>query len=78
MDHIFWTTLALGGGVLFVSNDITIRISCSVDMKKILELDSSNIQASRGIQRLEPLAAENREKMKEEMIGMFQAWLYHT
>ncbi|RWR72703.1 tetratricopeptide repeat protein 1-like protein isoform X1 [Cinnamomum micranthum f. kanehirae] len=39
------------------------------DMKKILELDSSNVQARRGIQRLEPLAAEKREKMKEEMIG---------
>ncbi|XP_058113946.1 uncharacterized protein LOC131256883 [Magnolia sinica] len=39
------------------------------DMKKILELDPSNVQARRVIQRLEPLAAEKREKMKEEMIG---------
>ncbi|KAL6012240.1 hypothetical protein ACLOJK_002718 [Asimina triloba] len=39
------------------------------DMKKILELDASNLQARRAIQRLEPLAAEKREKMKEEMIG---------
>ncbi|XP_077222965.1 uncharacterized protein LOC143856583 [Tasmannia lanceolata] len=39
------------------------------DMKKILELDSSNDQARRAIRRLEPLAAEKREKMKEEMIG---------
>lgn len=39
------------------------------DMKKILELDSSNDQARKAIFRLEPLAAEKREKMKEEMIG---------
>ncbi|XP_059637591.1 uncharacterized protein LOC132279587 [Cornus florida] len=38
------------------------------DMKKILELDESHIQARRTICRLEPLAAEKREKMKEEMI----------
>ncbi|XP_022755361.1 tetratricopeptide repeat protein 1-like [Durio zibethinus] len=39
------------------------------DMKKILELDPSNDQARKSIRRLEPLAAEKREKMKEEMIG---------
>ncbi|GMI89144.1 tetratricopeptide repeat 1 [Hibiscus trionum] len=39
------------------------------DMKKILELDPSNHQARKTIYRLEPLAAEKREKMKEEMIG---------
>jgi tetratricopeptide (TPR) repeat protein len=39
------------------------------DMKKILELDSSNQQAKRSLFRLEPLAAEKKEKMKEEMIG---------
>ncbi|CAK7338110.1 unnamed protein product [Dovyalis caffra] len=39
------------------------------DMKKILELDPSNDQAKKTIRRLEPLAAEKREKMKEEMIG---------
>ncbi|KAJ9141238.1 hypothetical protein P3X46_031799 [Hevea brasiliensis] len=39
------------------------------DMKKILELDPSNDQAKKAIHRLEPLAAEKREKMKEEMIG---------
>lgn len=44
-------------------------------MKKILELDSTNLKARRGIQRLEPLAAEKQEKMKEEMIGMLWAWL---
>ncbi|KAK8697486.1 hypothetical protein V6N13_113631 [Hibiscus sabdariffa] len=38
------------------------------DMKKILELDPSNHQAMKTIYRLEPLAAEKREKMKEEMI----------
>ncbi|KAL0916486.1 hypothetical protein M5K25_014006 [Dendrobium thyrsiflorum] len=39
------------------------------DMKKIIELDPSYEQATRNIRRLEPLAAEKREKMKEEMIG---------
>jgi tetratricopeptide (TPR) repeat protein len=39
------------------------------DMKKIIELDPSNEQAKRSLFRLEPLAAEKREKMKEEMIG---------
>lgn len=39
------------------------------DMKKILELDSSNDQAKKTIRRLEPLAEQKREKMKEEMIG---------
>ncbi|KAJ0251751.1 Tetratricopeptide repeat [Hirschfeldia incana] len=38
------------------------------DLKKILELDPSNDQARKGIGRLEPLAAEKREKMKEEAI----------
>lgn len=38
-------------------------------MKKMLELDPSNVQAKRTILRLEPLAAEKREKLKEEMIG---------
>jgi len=38
-------------------------------MKKILEIDPSNDQARKTIRRLEPLAAEKREKMKEEMIG---------
>ncbi|KAK4768799.1 hypothetical protein SAY86_026949 [Trapa natans] len=39
------------------------------DMKKILEIDPSNDQARKTIFRLEPIAAEKREKMKEEMIG---------
>ncbi|KAL8223113.1 hypothetical protein R6Q57_020512 [Mikania cordata] len=39
------------------------------DMKKILELDPSNYQSRRSIVRLEPLAIEKREKMKEEMLG---------
>lgn len=39
------------------------------DMKKILEIDPSNDQAKKKIYRLEPLAAEKIEKMKEEMIG---------
>lgn len=38
-------------------------------LKKILELDPSNHQARRTIFRLEPLAIEKREKMKEEMLG---------
>ncbi|KAI3754534.1 hypothetical protein L1987_54319 [Smallanthus sonchifolius] len=39
------------------------------DMKKILELDPSSYQSKRTIVRLEPLANEKREKMKEEMLG---------
>nr|CAB3465701.1 unnamed protein product [Digitaria exilis] len=39
------------------------------DLKKVIELDPSNQQAKRSLFRLEPLAAEKREKMKEEMIG---------
>uniref|UniRef100_A0A2P2IWT1 Uncharacterized protein MANES_14G148900 n=1 Tax=Rhizophora mucronata TaxID=61149 RepID=A0A2P2IWT1_RHIMU len=39
------------------------------DKKKILELDPLNDQAKKSICHLEPLAAEKREKMKEEMIG---------
>jgi hypothetical protein len=42
-----------------------------VDMKKILELDPSNDQAKKTIRRLQPLAEEKREKMKEEMIGKY-------
>ncbi|XAR65545.1 hypothetical protein NMG60_11009702 [Bertholletia excelsa] len=38
------------------------------DMKKILEFDPLDVQARRTIQQLEPLAAEKREKMKQEMI----------
>lgn len=39
------------------------------DMRKVIELDPSNEQAKRSLFRLEPLAAEKREKMKEEMIA---------
>lgn len=39
------------------------------DNKKILEIDPSNDQARRSIVRLEPLAREKMEKMKDEMIG---------
>lgn len=46
----------------------TIMLLCT-DLKKILELDPSNDQARKGIRRLEPLAVEKREKMKEEAIG---------
>ncbi|KAL2336694.1 hypothetical protein Fmac_011140 [Flemingia macrophylla] len=42
------------------------------DMKKILEIDPSSDQARKTIRRLEPLAAEKREKMKEEMIEKFK------
>ncbi|CAN0873397.1 Tetratricopeptide repeat protein 1 [Linum grandiflorum] len=41
----------------------------AADMKKILELDPSNDYARPSITRLEPMAAEKREKMKEEMMG---------
>ncbi|WOL03519.1 tetratricopeptide repeat protein 1 [Canna indica] len=39
------------------------------DMKKVIELDPANDQARKSIRRLEPIAAEKREKMKEEMIS---------
>ncbi|KAM0862790.1 hypothetical protein ACQ4PT_045036 [Festuca glaucescens] len=39
------------------------------DMKSIIEVDPSNEQAKRSLFRLEPLAAEKREKMKEEMMA---------
>ncbi|CAA7400138.1 unnamed protein product [Spirodela intermedia] len=43
------------------------------DMKKIIELHPSDVQsrreAEKAIRRLEPLAAEKREKLKDEMIG---------
>lgn len=39
------------------------------DMKRILELDPLNDQAKKSIRRMEPLAEQKREKMKEEMIG---------
>ena len=39
------------------------------DMKKIIELDPSNQQAKKSLFRLEPLAAEKKEKMKEEMLA---------
>ncbi|CAM8938759.1 unnamed protein product [Rhodiola kirilowii] len=39
------------------------------DLNKIIELDPSNNQARITKRRLEPLAAEKREKMKEEMIA---------
>jgi len=45
-------------------------------MKKILELDPSNDQARKTIHRLEPLAAEKREKMKEEMICKCSEFFY--
>lgn len=45
---------------------------CFVDLKKVLELDQSDVQVRRTIQRLEPLAAEKRDKMKQEMIGEFK------
>ncbi|KAL0833883.1 hypothetical protein YC2023_007814 [Brassica napus] len=38
------------------------------ELLKILELNPPNDQARKAIQRLEPLAAEKREKMKEEAI----------
>ncbi|WOL15800.1 tetratricopeptide repeat protein 1 [Canna indica] len=39
------------------------------DMKKVIDLDPANDQAKTSIRRLEPIAAEKREKMKEEMIS---------
>ncbi|KAK9076778.1 hypothetical protein SSX86_005112 [Deinandra increscens subsp. villosa] len=48
---------------------ITGEYTVEVNMKKILELDPSNYQSRRTLVRLEPLAIEKREKMKEEMMG---------
>jgi hypothetical protein len=48
---------------------IAVNLLLFTDMKKVIELDPSNQQATRSLLRLEPLAAEKREKMKEEMIG---------
>ncbi|WRX34739.1 Tetratricopeptide repeat 1 - like 10 [Theobroma cacao] len=48
------------------------------DMKKILELDPSNDQARKAIRRLEPLAAEKRERMKEEMMGTLFAFALYS
>ncbi|XP_047048977.1 tetratricopeptide repeat protein 1-like [Lolium rigidum] len=39
------------------------------DMKRVIEVDPANEQAKRSLFRLEPLAAEKREKMKEEMMA---------
>ncbi|KAL5713778.1 hypothetical protein ACHQM5_015825 [Ranunculus cassubicifolius] len=39
------------------------------DMKRILELDPSNSQAREAIQRLESLASQKQEKIKEEFIA---------
>ncbi|KAK1399876.1 Peptidyl-prolyl cis-trans isomerase fkbp62 [Heracleum sosnowskyi] len=39
------------------------------DMAKLLEMEPSNIEVKRSAIRLEQLAREKREKMKEEMIG---------
>ena len=51
---------------------------CLLDMKKILELDPTNEQAKKSIRRLEPLAEEKREKMKEEMIGKLMNCFFCT
>ncbi|MCO5589444.1 hypothetical protein L7F22_043411 [Adiantum nelumboides] len=39
------------------------------DYNKVLELDPRNQQARANARRLEPIVAERREKLKEEMIG---------
>ncbi|KAK9832169.1 hypothetical protein WJX74_001349 [Apatococcus lobatus] len=39
------------------------------DAKKVAELDPSNQNAQQNVQRLTPLAQQEQEKMKEEMIG---------
>lgn len=49
-------------------------LNIPADMKKVLELDPANDQARKNIRRLEPIAAEKREKMKEEMIGKHGAF----
>lgn len=49
--------------------NLVLYVVLSVVLKKILELDPANHQARRTIIRIEPLAIEKREKMKEEMLG---------
>mmetsp|Transcript_38982 Transcript_38982/g.110408 ORF Transcript_38982/g.110408 Transcript_38982/m.110408 type:complete len:175 (-) Transcript_38982:490-1014(-) len=39
------------------------------DAQKVVELDSSNSAARATVKRLEPVVAEQREKLKEEMMG---------
>lgn len=39
------------------------------DLKKVVELSPENQQARESVFRLEPIVAERREKMKEEMLG---------
>eukprot|EP00245_Coleochaete_scutata_P009137 TRINITY_DN2949_c1_g1_i1.p1 TRINITY_DN2949_c1_g1~~TRINITY_DN2949_c1_g1_i1.p1 ORF type:complete len:448 (+),score=100.46 TRINITY_DN2949_c1_g1_i1:180-1523(+) len=39
------------------------------DYKKVVELDPGNKQAHEAVRRLEPIVAEKREKLKEEMLG---------
>eukprot|EP00897_Mesotaenium_endlicherianum_P009178 jgi/Mesen1/8289/ME000045S07736 len=39
------------------------------DLKKVVELDPGNKPAQIAVRRLEPIVAEKREKMKEEMLG---------
>lgn len=36
---------------------------------QVLELESNNQTAAAAVKRLEPIVAERREKLKEEMIG---------
>lgn len=57
-----------------LSLSLSLSLFSCTDLKKILELDPSNDQARKGIRRLEPLAAEKREKMKEEAISKF--WFF--
>ncbi|ESR66764.1 TPR REGION domain-containing protein [Citrus sinensis] len=54
---------------LVLNPESCIFLSTFHEMKKILEFDPSNNQAKRTILRLQPLAEEKLEKMKEEMIG---------
>lgn len=42
---------------------------CLADYNKIIELDSSNVEAKANITRLQPIITERNEKMKEEMMG---------
>ncbi|GJP30057.1 hypothetical protein CLOM_g22278 [Closterium sp. NIES-68] len=46
-----------------------VRETPATDLKKVLELDSTNAQARSAARRLEPIVEERREKLKEEMLG---------
>lgn len=47
------------------------RLFLVSDLKKVIELEPANKPARDTVRRLEPIAAERREKLKEEMLGKY-------